>query len=134
MKRTEEGVLSIKGKEIEVVSSYSYLDFSHDKEVLDYAIEEARNYGTGNHGPRMLCGNLEIHEILEKKLAAFFNKEHALVFSSGYLACMSVLTGIARPGDVLLMDKLCHNSLKIGAKLTDCKIVQFPHNDFKRAD
>lgn len=79
--------------------------------MIEYGCEMARKYGTGNHGPRLLCGNLEIHELFEKKLAAFFKKEHALAFSSGYLACMSVLTGIARKGDVILMDKLCHNSL-----------------------
>lgn len=84
---------------------------SHEKEVVDFAIEYAKLYGTGNHGPRMLCGNLDIHEQFEKKLSSFFKKDHALVFSSGYLACMSVLTGLARKGDVLLMDKLCHNSL-----------------------
>ena len=59
----------------------------------------------------MLCGNLAIHEEFEKKLANFFKKEHALAFSSGYLACVSVITGLARKGDLILMDKLCHNSL-----------------------
>jgi 7-keto-8-aminopelargonate synthetase-like enzyme len=59
----------------------------------------------------MLCGNLAIHEEFEKKLGQFFRKENALCFSSGYLACVSVITGIARKGDLILMDKLCHNSL-----------------------
>lgn len=59
----------------------------------------------------MLCGNLEVHEEFERRLGKFFGKEHALAFSSGFLACMSVITGIARKGDIVLMDKLCHNSL-----------------------
>jgi len=117
-----------------VISSYSYLSLNNEPEVIDYACDMARKYGTGNHGPRLLCGNLNIHETFEKNLAKFFKKEHGLVFSSGYLACMSVLTGIARKGDILLMDRLCHNSLKTGATLSGAKIVNFPHNDFKKAE
>ena len=59
------------------------------KEVIDYACSCARAYGTGNHGPRMLVGNLEIHEKFERKMADFFKKEHCLALSSGYLACVS---------------------------------------------
>ena len=93
----------------------------------------AESYGTGNNGPRMLCGNFDIHEQFERKLANFLGKEFALAFSSGYLACMSVITGIARKGDLILMDKLCHNSLQTGAKLCEAKTVRFPHNDFVAA-
>jgi 8-amino-7-oxononanoate synthase len=111
VKANTERELSIAGKSINCISSYSYLDLSSDPEVTKAAIEAAKSYGTGNNGPRMLCGNLDIHEEFEKKLAKFLGKEHALVFSSGYLACMSVITGLARKGDVILMDKMCHNSL-----------------------
>lgn len=81
----------------------------------------------------MLCGNLEILEDLEEKISKFFSKEHALVFSSGYLACMSTIAGIARKGDLLLMDKLCHASLRAGARLSGAQIANFKHNDFKDA-
>jgi len=57
-----------------------------------------------------------------------------LVFSSGYLACMSVIAGIARKGDLLVMDKLDHASLKAGAKYSGVKTVYFNHNDFKEAE
>jgi len=67
-------------------------------------------------------------------LAKFLNKENALVFSSGYLACMSCVAGVARKGDMLLMDKLCHASLKAGAKLSGANIVYFKHNDYKDAE
>jgi 7-keto-8-aminopelargonate synthetase-like enzyme len=57
-----ERELSINGKPINIVSSYSYLDLSSNPEVTQAAIKAAEMYGTGNNGPRMLCGNLEIHE------------------------------------------------------------------------
>jgi hypothetical protein len=111
VKANTERELSISDKPVTIISSYSYLDLSSDPDVTKAAISAAESYGTGNNGPRMLCGNLDIHEQFEKKLSKFLGKEHALVFSSGYLACMSVITGLARKGDLVLMDKLCHNSL-----------------------
>jgi 7-keto-8-aminopelargonate synthetase-like enzyme len=132
--KTREKLVSVRGKKVECVSSYSYLDLCRDERVQEAGIEAARAYSSGNHGPRMLCGNLEILEQLEQKIAKFYKKEAALVFSSGYLACMSVISGVARKGDMLLMDKLCHASLRSGAKLSGAKIVNFRHNDFKDAE
>ena len=64
---------------------------AHRNDVIEYGIECARAYGTGNHGPRMLVGNLELHVKFEKLLAKFFGTEHCLVLSSGYLACVSAI-------------------------------------------
>lgn len=105
------GDIKVENRPSKIISSYSYLDLAHKREVIDYGYECAKAFGSGNHGPRMLCGSLSIYEKFEKLLAEFFKKEHALSFSSGYLACVSVITGLARKGDILLMDKLCHNSL-----------------------
>jgi len=131
---TRDAKVNVRGKKVEMISSYSYLDLCRDDRIQEAAIEAARKYSTGNHGPRMLCGNLQILEDLEKTIAKFFNRESALVFSSGYLACMSGIAGIARKNDLLLMDKLSHASLRAGAKLSGAKIVNFKHNDFKDAE
>jgi len=131
---TRDAKVTVKGKKVECISSYSYLDLARDERIQEAAIESAKRYSTGNHGPRMLCGNLEILEQLEERIAKFFRRESALVFSSGYLACMSAIAGVARKGDLLLMDKLSHASLKAGAKLSSAKIVYFKHNDFKDAE
>ena len=134
VKDTRESSLTVRGKKVLCISSYSYLDLCRDQRVQDAAIEAAKLYSTGNHGPRMLCGNIEILETLEKRIAKFYNREAALVLSSGYLACMSTIAGVARKNDLLLMDKLTHASLKAGAKLSGAKIVYFKHNDFKDAE
>jgi 7-keto-8-aminopelargonate synthetase-like enzyme len=134
VKNTRQEKVQVRGKDARCISSYSYLELGKDPRVQDYAIECAKQYSTGNHGPRMLCGNLEILEELEIRIAKFFNREHALVFSSGYLACMSVIAGIARKGDLILMDKLDHASLKAGAKLSGVQTKYFRHNDFKDAE
>lgn len=134
VKDTREGEVTVKGKKVKCISSYSYMDLCRDERVQEAAIAAAKRYSTGNHGPRMLCGNLEILETLEERIAHFFKREAALVFSSGYLACLSVIAGIARKDDLVLMDKLSHASLKAGAKLSSAKIAYFKHNDFKHAE
>jgi 7-keto-8-aminopelargonate synthetase-like enzyme len=131
---TREKLVSVRGKNVKCISSYAYLDLCRDERVQEEAIKAARAYSTGNHGPRMLCGNLEILEKLETKIAAFFKRESALVFSSGYLACMSAVAGYVRKGDFLLMDKLTHASLKAGAKVSGATPVYFKHNDFVDAE
>jgi len=131
---TREKLVSVRGKDVKCISSYAYLDLGRDERVQEEAIKAARAYSTGNHGPRMLCGNLEILEKLETRIAAFFKREGALVFSSGYLACMSAIAGYVRKGDLLLMDKLSHASLKAGAKVSGATPIYFKHNDFVDAE
>ncbi len=127
---TGKEVMNVLGKPARCFSSYSYLNLNRDPRVQEAAIASARLYSSGNVGPRMLCGNLEILEELEVQIAQFLQKESALVFSAGFLACMSAICGIARKDDLLLMDKLCHNSLRTGAKLSGSTIVTFSHNNF----
>ncbi len=124
----------VEGNPVKCISSYAYLDLGRDERVQEAAIDSAREYSTGNHGPRMLCGNLEILEDLEKTIAKFFKRDAALVFSSGYLACMSVIAGLVRKNDLLLMDRLNHASLKAGTKLAGGKTRVFKHNNFEDAE
>lgn len=74
VKNTRAKKIDVRGKDCKCISSYSYLDLGRDERVQDAAIQAANEYSTGNHGPRMLCGNLVILEDLEKKLAGFLKK------------------------------------------------------------
>lgn len=130
---TNNDIITVEGNPCRCISSYSYLNLTEDARVNEAAIQATRGYSAGNHGPRMLCGNLEILEELERKIAKFFNREAALVCSSGYLATMSAVAGVARPGDFLLMDKLCHASLKAGMRISGVSAHYFKHNDFEDA-
>lgn len=89
-----------------------------DNDVQEAAIAAARQYATGNHGPRMLGGNIDILVELEAIISKFFNKEHTITCSSGYLACMSVTQALARKGDIIFADQYCHASLRSGFKLS----------------
>ena len=131
IKDTRDEKIWVEGKRMKCISSYSYLSLTEDMRVQNFALESAKKYSTGNHGPRMLCGNLVILEDLEKDIAKFFGRDGALVFSSGFLACMSAIAGIVTKDDLVVMDKLNHSSLKAGVRLSAAgKAHFFKHNDF----
>lgn len=134
IKDTRNRKITVKGKPMTCISSYNYLDLARDERVNKAAIDAAKEFDNCDIEHRTESGKLLIIQKLEETVASFFKREKALVFSSGYLACMSALAGIARKGDLLVMDRLCHASLVAGSKNCEAKVVRFKHNDFVDAE
>jgi 7-keto-8-aminopelargonate synthetase-like enzyme len=120
--------------ECEPFSSYSYLDLLKDDKVQGKAIEAAIEYATGNIG----LSHLPITRAFEDNLSTFFyDRENALVSSSGFLACMGTIVAIAGSKDVIIADMCIHSSIRTGIKLARLNgtIVKFfAHNDFNEAE
>ncbi len=85
--------------------------------------------GCGSTGSRLLRGERESFQHVERRFARFKGTERALYFSSGYLANMAVLTTLAESGDVILSDERNHASFIDGARLSHARRVVFPHGD-----
>ena len=86
----------------------------------------------GSGAARLISGTTDFHTRLENKLAECKKKEKALLFSSGYLANVGILSSMAGPDDLIVMDKLCHASIIDGAKLSGATIRVFPHKNYER--
>ncbi|HXS38517.1 MAG TPA: 8-amino-7-oxononanoate synthase [Flavipsychrobacter sp.] len=85
---------------------------------------------TGSTGSRLLSGNSEATEILEKQIAAFHHAEAALLFNSGYDANIGLLASIANRHTTILYDELCHASIIDGIRLSQAgNHYKFRHND-----
>lgn len=110
-------------------SSNDYLGLAMDLRVREDAATFARRYGGGSTASRLVSGNLEIHEGLERKLAAFTRRESALLFNSGYQANITLLPALVGRGGLIVCDRLCHNSLIQGALLSQARFLRFRHND-----
>ena len=121
----------IDGRRIIMVGSNNYLGLTHDPRVLAAAEEAGRNYGTGCTGSRFLNGTLDIHETLERELAAFCGKEAALVFSTGYQTNLGVIATLVGRNDVVLIDKLDHASIVDGCFLSLGDTIRYKHNDLQ---
>jgi 7-keto-8-aminopelargonate synthetase-like enzyme len=119
VKNTKDTKILVQNQYLcDTFSSYSYLDLVRDQEVQEFAIDCARAYASGNHGPRMLGGNTQILLECELALSRFVNKERTLTCSSGYLAAMSAVAALAKKGDIIFADQYCHASLRSGFTLS----------------
>jgi 8-amino-7-oxononanoate synthase len=116
------------GRPLLSFGSNDYLGLATEPCLRAAAKAAVDEFGTGSGASRLVCGTLTPHARLEEALARFKGTEAALAFSSGYTAAVGTLCALAREGDVLILDKLCHASLIDGAKLSGAALRIFPHN------
>jgi 8-amino-7-oxononanoate synthase len=109
-------------------SSNDYLGIAQMK-FLQYHESQFSSNGTG--GSRLLSGNKPYHEALEQQLSTYFNAEAFLLYNSGYVANIGLLSCIPQKGDVILLDEYAHICMKEGARLSRAQHYSFKHNDLK---
>ncbi|MCB4756576.1 MAG: 8-amino-7-oxononanoate synthase [Elusimicrobia bacterium] len=126
LKRTLFDVDGFKGVNF---SSNDYLGLANHPAVKMAAVEATDKYGAGGASSRSLAGTRLIHRELEEKLARYFQKEAALVFSSGYHANTGLIPVLAGSSDIIFVDRLCHASLLDGVRLSAARFSTFEHND-----
>lgn len=112
-----------------MVGSNNYLGLTHHPRVLEAAHRAAVRYGAGSTGSRFLNGTLDLHYELEARLAAFFRKDAALVFTTGYHASLGALAPLIGRGDHVFLDRLDHASLVDGARLGIGELHRYAHGD-----
>jgi 8-amino-7-oxononanoate synthase len=127
---SEDTVVTIEGSKKLMMGSNNYLGLTHHPKVLEAARNALERFGSGCTGSRFLNGTLDLHEQLECRLADFFGKEAALVFSTGYQANLGLISGLVGRGDVVLIDKLDHASIVDGAKMSFGQTERFNHGDY----
>jgi 8-amino-7-oxononanoate synthase len=106
-----------------------YLGLSRDHRVIEAAADAVRVWGTGSTASRLVTGTTALHEKLESTLAAYAGQESALVFSSGYLANLGIVTALGGPGTLLISDEHIHASLVDACRLSRSRVEIVPHND-----
>ncbi len=122
-----EGV--VNGQRVILAGTNNYLGLTFDPDCRRAAREAVDEQGTGTTGSRLANGNYADHLALEREMAAFFGTPAAIVFSTGFLATMGVVSTLAGPGDVILMDADCHASIYEGTRLSGAEIIRFRHNN-----
>ncbi|MFT9846928.1 8-amino-7-oxononanoate synthase [Aneurinibacillus sp. REN35] len=116
---------------IRLFASNDYLGLTQDERVKQAAIDAVKTYGTGSGGSRLTTGNLVLHEQLEKRLAAWKGKESALVFSSGYLANVGIISALMGAGDTIFSDALNHASIIDGCRMSRADTIIYRHADIR---
>ncbi|MBE0537982.1 MAG: 8-amino-7-oxononanoate synthase [Phycisphaerae bacterium] len=113
-------------------SSNDYLNLACDGRVVDAGCEAIRRWGFGASASRLICGTMEPHVALEREFAAFFRKEAALLFTSGWTANEAILRALPRKGDLILMDKADHASIIDAAAASEAEFRTFRRDDLSR--
>ena len=119
----------VDGKEVLLLCSNNYLGLANHPALKEASIKAVEHYGVGTGASRLVSGTMELHEQLERKIAAFKGTERALLFNSGYAANTGVIPALAQKGDILFSDKLNHASIVDGCLLSRARLVRYPHND-----
>ena len=121
--------VTLNGREMIMVGSNNYLGLTHDPRVLAAGHAALDEFGSGCTGSRFLNGTLQLHVDLERKLAAFFQREDSLVFATGMQANLGSLSTLCQRGDVIFTDRENHASIFDGCKLSFGKVVKYVHAD-----
>ena len=117
------------GKRQVMIGSNNYLGLTHDPRVMEAAKDAVDKYGTGCTGSRFLNGNLDIHELLEARLAKFVGKEAALCFSTGFFVNQGTLSALIGRSDVIYSDRENHASIVEGTQVALGDTLRYRHND-----
>lgn len=121
----------LNSKKILMLASNSYLDLADDERVKKAAAEAAMVWGAGSGGSRLTTGNTVLHEALEKKLAQFKGTEAALLFNTGYMANVGIISALCDSESVIFSDEYNHASIIDGARLSKARIIVYKHNDMQ---
>src|SRR5215218_10106562 len=108
----------LDGKPVLLLCSNNYLGLADQPAVREAAAEAAMRWGVGAGASRRVSGTMTIHRRLEERLAAFQRRQAALLFGSGYLAGVGVVSALARAGDVVFSDEHNHASIVDGCRLS----------------
>lgn len=132
VEENEGPVVQIEGRKVIMAGSNNYLGLTAHPEVRKAAIKAIETYGTGCSGSRYLTGTIDLHNILEERLAKFLRFESVLLFSTGYQTALGVLSTIVQKGEYLISDKENHACIINGAMTAKGAFVEFlryKHND-----
>ena len=121
-------------REMVMMASNNYLGLVTHPRVVAAGVEAQEKWGAGAGSVSLLAGTLELHRELERRLAAFKGCEDCIVFPAGYSANVGIISGLARPGDLILNDILNHASIVDGSKLSGAEVKTFPHKNLEALD
>ena len=115
-------------------SSNDYLGLAKREVVFNRAnqlLKEQNLNLNGATGSRLLTGNHQLYDQLEKKLCEFHKVQSALVFTSGYDANIGFFSAVPQRGDIVFYDEYIHASIRDGIKMGNAKSYKFKHNDLE---
>jgi len=123
-----------RGRDVINYSGYNYLGLSGDPRVSAAAKAAIDKYGTSASASRIVSGQIDLHDQLERRLADFLGTEDAIVFVSGYLTNVTVISHLMTKADAVIIDSGAHNSIMTGSQLSGARQMHFPVGQWEKLD
>ena len=124
----------IKGCETILLGTYNYMGMTFDPDVIAAGKQALDRFGSGTNGSRMLNGTFHDHIEVEQALRDFYGMTGAIVFSTGYMANLGIISTLAAKGEYVILDADSHASIYDGCKQGNAEIVRFRHNSVDDLD
>jgi 8-amino-7-oxononanoate synthase len=119
----------LDGRPVLLLCSNNYLGLADHPRVREAAADAAMRWGVGSGASRLVSGTMTVHRRLEERLAAFKGTQQALLFGSGYLANVGVISALAGADEVVFSDELNHASIIDGCRLARASTSVYRHGD-----
>ena len=130
MLETPQGArVRVDGRGYVAFCSNDYLGLANHPELIEAAREGAARYGVGAGASHLVLGHTKAHHALEEALAAFVGLPRALLFSTGYMANIGIVSALVGRGDAVFADRLNHASLNDAALLARAQLKRYAHLD-----
>ncbi|HEY7941133.1 MAG TPA: glycine C-acetyltransferase [Candidatus Limnocylindrales bacterium] len=117
------------GRPVISLSSNNYLGLATHPHLVEAALAAVRDLGVGSGAVRTIAGTMELHQELERRLAAFKHTEAVLTYQSGFTANSGVIPTITGEHDLIVSDELNHASIIDGVRLSKAARAVYPHKD-----
>ena len=122
-------VVRLRGRDVVLLCSNDYLGLAGHPTLREAVAAAAERWGAGAGASRLVSGNMTPHVELEEELADFKGYGRCVLFGSGFLANVGILSALAGRGDVILSDELNHASIVDGCRLSRAETVVYKHAD-----
>lgn len=119
----------VNGNSLLCFCSNDYLGLANHPKVTAALTEASKTFGVGGGASHLVCGHSRQHHQLEEEFAQRSGRDKALLFSTGYMANLAVLTALLDKQDAVFEDKLNHASLLDGGLMSGARFQRFLHND-----
>lgn len=129
-----EGWITMEGRRLLNLSSNNYLGLANSRLLREEAGEWLQRFGASASASRLIVGNLSLHQTVEEKIAAFQGAEAAILYNTGYMANVGVISALMNKGDFILSDKLNHASIIDGIMLSGAEFRRYPHGDLNKLE
>lgn len=127
----QQPVMTIDGSSLLTFCSNDYLGLANHPKLIEAFQAAVKKYGVGSGSAHLISGHNIQHQLLEEEIATFTGRQRALLFSTGYMANLGVITALSGKDETIFQDKLNHASLIDAGRLSDATMWRYTHNNIE---